>query len=162
MHIIQGVQMTSITIGSDGSWERRKRSALNPLDSVLLSSTANTLNTCCTSFMWDSYVASHASWDRSHTLLPLWDTLPLRISYLIWDTLPQDTLPLDIRPGNPFTLVNLRPYHPLLLTSGGHHWKAFQTCSLQDLPSLPNWYWRLVVATGAGVRYTSYWNIICK
>ena len=37
--------------------------------------------------------------------------------------------PPDIKPDEP-TL----PPQPLLLTSGGHHWKPVQTCSLEDLP----------------------------
>ena len=29
---------------------------------------------------------------------------------------------------------------PLLLTSGGHHWKPVQTCSLEALAPSPHWY----------------------
>ena len=40
--------------------------------------------------------------------------------------------PPDIKPDEP-TL----PPQPLLLTSGGDHWKPVQTCSLEDLPPPP-------------------------
>ena len=34
-----------------------------------------------------------------------------------------------------------RPLTPLLVTSGSHHWRPAQTCSLEDPPY---WYWQLV------------------
>ena len=44
---------------------------------------------------------------------------------------------------------DLRTYtpSPLLLTSGGHHWRPVQTCSLKDLPHSTHQYWHLSVAT---------------
>ena len=50
---------------------------------------------------------SHASWDSSY-----------------------GTIPLSPRPGDLLST-------PLLLTSGGHHQRPVQTCSLEDLPILP-------------------------
>ena len=45
---------------------------------------------------------------------------------------------------------------PQLLTSGGHHWRPVQTCSLEDSPP------QLVLTFGGGNRsgryYASYWN----
>ena len=43
------------------------------------------------------------------------------------------------------------PTPPLLLTSGNHHWRPVQTCSLEDLPSPPphNQYFHLVVVIKA-------------
>ena len=53
---------------------------------------------------------------------------------------------------------------PLLLTSGGQHWRHVQTCSLEDLP---HQYWHLVVATETRTVgwltsgwYASYWNAV--
>ena len=48
------------------------------------------------------------------------------------------------------------------MTSGGHHWRPVQTCSLQDPPPHTHWCWHLVAieahAVGASGRYASYWN----
>ena len=60
------------------------------------------------------------------------------------------------------------PRAPLLVTSGGGHWRPVQTCSFQDLasaPSLPREQ-HLVVATETETcmvskgRYASYWNAV--
>ena len=53
----------------------------------------------------------------------------------------------------------------LLLTSGGHHWRPVQTCSLEDQPPLhpsgTGLYWwppkRVWLASG---QYASYWNTV--
>ena len=56
-----------------------------------------------------------------------------------WDLVP--TLTPDMGPG-----YLLPP--PLLLTSGGHHWRPVQLYSLDDIPpTQPSWYWHLAVAT---------------
>ena len=61
---------------------------------------------------------------------PMWP-----ISKMHWASLyrPPSTAP-GIRHGT---------WWPLLLTSGGHHWRPVQTCSFEDLS--PHWYWHLVV-----------------
>ena len=41
-----------------------------------------------------------------------------------------------------------------LLTSGDHHWRPVQTCSL-EAPHPSHWYWHLVVATEAGGRHST-------
>ena len=33
------------------------------------------------------------------------------------------------------------------MTSGGHHWRHVQTCSLEDITPSPHWYCHLIVAT---------------
>ena len=62
------------------------------------------------------------------------------------------------------TTTDTRHGNLLLLTSGGHHWRPFRTCSLEDLPPSP-WYWHVVVPTKtcvllASKRYPSYWNVV--
>ena len=52
------------------------------------------------------------------------------------------------------------PFHipyPLLLTSGGYHWRTVQTCSLEDIPPL-----LALISSGdhQNGRYASYWNAI--
>ena len=59
---------------------------------------------------------------------------------------------LDMGPGH-----LLHP--PLLLTSGGHHWRPVQTCSLEDLTPPPT---QVLITSGGhwSGRYTSYWNAV--
>ena len=47
---------------------------------------------------------------------------------------------------------------PLLLTSGGQHWRPLQTCSLEDPPRSDIWWWPLKHVRFASGRYASYWN----
>ena len=59
---------------------------------------------------------------------------------------------------DPYPLLNVTSDlpQPLLLASGGHHWRPVQTCSLEDLPppSPP-------LTSGGGYRGdTSYWTAI--
>ena len=87
-----------------------------------------------------------ASWDRSHGRVP--PMLNLNTYHFLPDIRPGDLPHSDIRPGD-------LPL-PLLLTSGGDHWRPVQTCSLEDLPSL--------VLTSSGShrsrRYAPYWNAV--
>ena len=47
-------------------------------------------------------------------------------------------------PSLPLPLALAQPC-PLLVTSGGYHWRPVQTCSLGIIvQSLPHWYWHLV------------------
>ena len=52
--------------------------------------------------------------------------------------------------------------YPLLVTSGSHHWKPVQICSLDLTVQFPaHWYWQLVATEAcrlASAWYTSYWN----
>ena len=49
---------------------------------------------------------------------------------------------------------------PLLVASGGHHWRPAKACSLQNPP--PGWSWHLVAFEAGAVSesglYASYWN----
>ena len=84
-------------------------------------------------------------------------------SHVSWDRFPP--LPwtsdlgtyLHIRPGD----LCATPWHqtwdlppPLLLTSGGHHWRPVQTCSLEDLP-LP----QPVLKSSGGHRNMYSWQM---
>ena len=85
-----------------------------------------------------------ASWDRSHgSVIPRHQT---------WGLTPPHS-----------------PTPTLLLTSGGHHRRPVQTCSLRTYPPA-HWYWHLVVATEWVVRIllecclvansVYFWNLI--
>ena len=56
----------------------------------------------------------------------------------LWTYQPPPPPPLNI-PSHPTPFWTNPPpalshTHPLLLTSGGHHWRPVQTCALEDLP----------------------------
>ena len=77
-------------------------------------------------------------------------------TYQTWNLLPPPFL--DIRHGTCSCLpatdiwwssLETQNLPPLILTCGGHHWRAVQTCSLEDLPS-PYRYWHLVATLNAG------------
>ena len=59
-------------------------------------------------------------------------------------------LPPDILPGTP---PDIRPEIPLLLTSGGQHWRLVQACSLEDPLHPPPSRTTSVVATEAHMVY---------
>ena len=47
---------------------------------------------------------------------------------------------------------------PLLLTSGGHHWRPIQTCSFDDPCGIDIWWWPMKHVRFASGRYAFYWN----
>ena len=64
---------------------------------------------------------------------------PSALALAPWNMRPGDTLA-----PTPATPKDMRPEHPLLVTSCGHHRRPVQTCSL-DLTVHAPWGWRLVL-----------------
>ena len=58
--------------------------------------------------------------------------------------------------GDLFKLVHLRT-PPLVVTSGGQHWRPVQTCTIED-PQSDIWWWPLKNVQFASGRFASDWN----
>ena len=112
-------------------------------------------------------MGSHVTITHDALYLTVYCTRPLTPLHIMrhWDPSP------DMGHGDPRTWSQSRPDmghvdppSPLLVTSGGHHWRPVQTCSL-DLtvqgasPITTDIWWPPKHIQLANGQYASYWNV---